>query len=298
MSLEHSTQSALRLLKRLIPVPLRLLFMQVKSLLRHPPDLWCVNAEAHQEPLISCICVTRARPELLGRSIHCFRKQTWPYKELVIVYEDDDSVTRDFLANVRDSDIRILEMRSTPKKSLGELRNIAIRASRGSLFCQWDDDDWFHPERLATQYAYLRGNQADACILNHWIVFNANTGSAYISPEWSWEGSILCKRSVFSRRVRYGKIRRGEDAVFVGKLIKNYRIAFLNRPYLYIYVYHGRNTWDWDHWDTNIFSTDSFRLSDYFSSKIQEILAGRIGDEIAVKVLRSMHMISLVQCQE
>jgi glycosyltransferase involved in cell wall biosynthesis len=199
---------------------------------------------------------------------------------------------------MRDGDVRTIKIRSIPRISLGELRNIAIRASRGSLFCQWDDDDWFHPERLATQYAYLRGNRADACLLNHWIVFDTKTGSAYISPKWNWEGSILCKRKAFSKNVSYAHISKGEDTVFINRLKKNHSIALLNRPHLYIYVYHGDNTWDRQHWDSNIFSSESYPLGDFFSSKIQEIISGHISGEATVRMLRSIHMISLVQYQK
>lgn len=298
MWFKHSIQAALRLLKHLIPVPLRLLALRVKSYIHYPPHPFCDGGVTLRSPLISCICITRARPELLARSINCFRMQTWTNKELVILYEDDDCKTREYLTNIRDSNIRILRVKANPKIPLGELRNIGIRASEGSLFCQWDDDDWHHPERLAAQYAYLRGNRADACLLNHLLVYDSKTGAAYISPEWNWDGSILCKKQVFSRTRRYGNLAKGEDTVFINRLNKSCRIALLNRPCLYIYVYHGGNTWNRDHWDANIFTSKSYRLGDCFSLKVHDILANHVSQEIAVRMLRSIHMISLVQCRK
>ena len=49
-------------------------------------------------PLISCICITRNRPGYLSKAIVCFKQQTYPNKELVILYEEDDLLTAAFFA--------------------------------------------------------------------------------------------------------------------------------------------------------------------------------------------------------
>ena len=48
-------------------------------------------------PLISCLCVTRARVPLLKRAVACFHAQTYPQKELVLLYEHDDRETAAFI---------------------------------------------------------------------------------------------------------------------------------------------------------------------------------------------------------
>ena len=42
-------------------------------------------------PLISCLCVTRARVALLNRAVRCFLDQSYPHIELVILFESDDA---------------------------------------------------------------------------------------------------------------------------------------------------------------------------------------------------------------
>lgn len=276
-------------------MPVKVLGLNLNTFLHFLASPAHFSAKDKGQPLISCICVTKARPILLERSIKRFQAQTWPHKELVILYEDDDHLTREYLATVCDTNIKVIEMRSHPRLTLGELRNIAIRASRGAFFCQWDDDDWCHPERLSVQWAYLRGNRAHACLLNQWLIFDNATKRAYVSSEYTWEGSILCDRRALSRNIKYKKLNRGEDTSFVKSLAKRYRIALLSRPYLYIYVYHGSNTWDRAYWESSIFTKSPLQLSDFFSFKLQEILEGKVSDEVAVKVLRSIHMITREQ---
>src|SRR5688572_3738294 len=77
-------------------------------------------------PLISCVCVTRNRPNLLQNVIACFLSQTYPNKELVIVYEDDDVATKVFLKQQRMPEISIFEVASASKLTLGALRNFSI----------------------------------------------------------------------------------------------------------------------------------------------------------------------------
>jgi SAM-dependent methyltransferase len=225
-------------------------------------------------PLISCLCVTRNRPALLARSIRCFQAQRWPTRELLIVYEDDDTDTRAYLSTVTDPMVRTMEVPSAPKKTLGELRNLAVAAARGRWFCQWDDDDWYHADRLSAQWAALLGHRVDACVLLHWLVFDGSTGHAYISPRWHWEGSILCDKRVFAGGLRYASAARAEDTPFVQTLMQRRALAELLRPALYIYVYHSANVWGYDHWQRHILSRSPKVLDAADAAEIRAILDG------------------------
>lgn len=227
-----------------------------------------------RSPLISCLCVTRKRPELLARSIRCFQAQRWENRELLILYEDDDSATRAYLSTLTDPMIRTVEVPAHPKRTLGELRNLAVEAARGRWFCQWDDDDWYHTERLCAQWATLLGHRADACVLLHWLVFDASTGRAYMSPRWQWEGSILCDKRALAGGLRYAAAARAEDTPLVQTLAQRRVLAPLLRPTLYIYVYHRANVWDYEHWQRHILSRSPQELDAADAAEIGAILAG------------------------
>lgn len=223
-----------------------------------------------ESDLISCICVTRKKVELLKRSIDCFNKQTYQNRELIILYEEDDIETSQFLENVKFSEnIILIKEPIFPKKSLGELRNLAILQSNGNFFCQWDDDDWFHPLRLEIQFSFLN-KKVTGCILSRWTIYDYTTQKAYLSNSRAWEGSILCRRDVFDR-FEYENKKVGEDTLFISQLLNNYSIQIINRlPFLYIYTYNSKNTWGHLHFK-KIFES-SQELSLEHSNLISKIL--------------------------
>jgi glycosyltransferase involved in cell wall biosynthesis len=220
-------------------------------------------------PLISCVCLTRRKPALLSRAIDCFLQQTYLNKELLILYEDDDAATEEFVHESlpSESGIRLIRVPGHPKTTLGELRNVAIRNARGEFVCQWDDDDWYHIRRLEEQYDKIVEEGGYGSIMTRWLVFDSLTMKAYISNKRLWEGSILCRKSVLQLKV-YEDKELGEDTATIEYLERMDYLRFLNEtPGLYIYVYHGNNSWSYDHWSA------IFRCSTELPAKDSEAIA-------------------------
>ena len=74
-------------------------------------------------PLISCLMLTRGRIVPTRFAIDCYRRQTWPNRELVIVCDDPDSPLPDFIATLGDPTIRYV---LTARDVIGALRNVTI----------------------------------------------------------------------------------------------------------------------------------------------------------------------------
>lgn len=229
----------------------------------------------NRQPLISCLCVTQKKPKMLERVINCFHNQSYKNKQLIIVYEDFDVLTHEFIINQKfDNKVKVIQIDSTQGKiPLGELRNISIRLSDGEYVCQWDDDDWFDPDRLATQMQFVRESKKPACILSRWIVFDAQNKKAYISNKRLWEGSILCEKELMLKK-SYPAIHKGEDSSTIEYLYKRDKLHVIDdMPELYIYISHGNNTWEQKHFEQIFqFSTE---LPNEYSLEIQEILEGQ-----------------------
>jgi glycosyltransferase involved in cell wall biosynthesis len=240
-------------------------------------------------PLISCICVTRNKPAMLKRAVECFLTQSYPEKELVIVYENDDIETLSLLDAgeiVAGADIQLIGVKAVPKAPLGELRNIGIRAASGAFICQWDDDDWYHMNRLTEQYQELSRHNRHGSIMTQWLVFNALNNRAYISNVRPWEGSILCRKELLLRQP-YEQKHIGEDTPTVDYLLSQNNLHLINdMPGLYIYVYHGGNTWHHDHWSyifrcsKGLPRKDSLEIADILSEKYSVYTASLLLDEI------------------
>ncbi len=199
-----------------------------------------------RNPLVSCLCVTRGRVELLKRAVACFLQQTYIPRELVIVYDADDVATRDFAGGLDSPWIRRVEAPATPKLPLGAARNLAIASSRGPFIAQWDDDDWYAPNRLAAQMDALQRGGKPGCVLQRLTLFDMATEKAHVSHRRCWEGSLVARRDSVPS---YPELPRAEDTPVVTRMFEQGMLALLDAPELYVYVYHGTNTWDRGHWD-------------------------------------------------
>lgn len=240
----------------------------------------------HKLPLISCLCVTYKKPLLLKRAIACFEAQTYRNKELVILYEDHDTETRQFLRTCPlSSRVKLVCVPGTPKKTLGELRNIAIQAAHGDFVCQWDDDDWFHRDRLTYQYNTIVDNKVNGSLLTRWVTFDGHEKKAFVSNRRRWEGSVLCRKSLFALKA-YEKKEKGEDTDVIEYLCEHNHLACIeDMPFLYVYVYHGKNTWSFNHF-SGIFRA-SRELAGY-SGMIKNILDETYNAEESAVLLNSI----------
>lgn len=110
------------------------------------------------EPLVSVICRTKDRHELLAEAVESVAVQTYPYREMVVVNDGGASVS-EVLDAYRDR----LVIRHVESPSVGRCRagNLALEHSRGEILTYLDDDDLYLPDHLATIVRELqRGPEA------------------------------------------------------------------------------------------------------------------------------------------
>lgn len=229
--------------------------------------------ETNNYPLISALCVTRSKPDLLQKAISCFLSQTYENKELIVVHDSDDLLTKKFVENFQQkSMISFYEVEKTKSVTLGYLRNYAIEKSNGVYVCQWDDDDWYHIARMEYLYEAISISGLPAAIMTQWLIFDSINSKAYASHKRLWEGSLICEKNIILN-IGYDNHNIGEDTNLVLRLEKEGKLYHINdTPNLYVYIYHAKNTWNSKHWE-KIFDY-SFELSLKDSNKIKNILKG------------------------
>lgn len=197
-------------------------------------------------PRMSCLMVTANRRTLAERSINCFLSQQYPNREMVIV-DDGEEDYAPILAAIPAERLIHHRLVKDPQRTLGDLRNLSLDIARGTLLAQWDDDDWFDPERLSRQYSAL-GDKA-AC-------WTAATLVHLDDPEWLERpyighisgGAPSTILHVRDDSMRYPSERKGEDSTYRDAWIKR-GVATMGREWsaLLIRCYHGSNTWERDH---------------------------------------------------
>jgi glycosyltransferase involved in cell wall biosynthesis len=209
-------------------------------------------------PKISCLTVTLDRIVLLKQAIFCFLNQTYPNKEMVIVTAGGNryrTAIADYLKSLDRPDIR-LEFLDESKGNLGNLRNASIEAAAGEVICQWDDDDLYHPERLARQFAGMTAERAQASFLTDHLQFFLRTRELYW-VDWTGGGQIQGKERQMPAslmmykddRFRYiDRLGGGEDCEFRDMFYGEIPVANLSGSgYLFMYRYHGINVLSQDH---------------------------------------------------
>ena len=219
------------------------------------------SAPARKLPSISCLMVTLDRLSLAKRAILSWAAQTYSERELVIVTDGKprfrDALER-YVAALGLERVRFVYPQGE-SLTLGALRNISLDAARGDLICQWDDDDFSHPDRLMIQAGHmLRQNASACCLTDHlqliedkrmlcwvdWTMDGAVQDATQLAP-----GTLMMTRDARFRYPEEGQFARaGEDSVLLTTLSQNAPVASLSGSgYLYLYQYHGRNTFSREH---------------------------------------------------
>lgn len=194
-------------------------------------------------PLVSCLMVSRGKLLPARHAIDCFRRQTYPLRELVILDDNPVSELTEFLAALNDPLIRYIQI-SEAQNLLGTLRNYVLAEARGELVCQWDDDDLYDARRLAWQIEALQTSGAQACFLNRWTVWWPEERRIAVSGYRAWEGSMLARRAAVPA---YPNQRRGEDSMVTDQIMEANRVVLMDAPELYCYTIYGGNTFHYQH---------------------------------------------------
>jgi glycosyltransferase involved in cell wall biosynthesis len=190
------------------------------------------------------------------RSVAAYCAQTHLGAELLIVLDQGDGATRSAMlahvASLGRSDIRLDEPAS--KHSLGALRNRSVERAGGDVLCQWDDDDFHHPQRIERQLAALVAAKAKSVHLGEAMQYFPETRTLYCTqwratPAKGLPGTVMWKRSAPIRYPESGAdAQHGEDSAVSLQLQEHGGYHVLaGASHLYVYVSHGANTWGDDH---------------------------------------------------
>jgi glycosyltransferase involved in cell wall biosynthesis len=219
--------------------------------------------------LVSCLMVTADRPRLMRRSIRCYRRQTYPNRELVVV-DDGETDLSPLLEGLPAGEVTHVELDPEVDHVLGHLRNVALDAANGAYLTQWDDDDWYHETRLAVQAEAL-DDGADACVM-HGTLMHIDAAEYFYHPyigllEDGVPGTIMHRRD---DDVRYPEMRRAEDSVYLDAwTARRCRRLPASQAHLFIRCFHGSNTWEKKHFLTRMRNTPRDAVSYFWNRYVR-----------------------------
>ncbi len=218
-------------------------------------------------PRISCLMVTRNRFALAQRAVRCFQGQSYPNRELVILDDGEDGALAEWVAGLDDDRIVYVRL-PAQNQTLGELRNLAVAQATGAYVAQWDDDDLSDPARLEVQLAAIHLMRADACTLERELLWWPERRRLAVSNRRIWEGAFVCARD---KLPPYPTLARGEDTPIVDRVVETGRVAVLDYPALYTYVFHGDNTFGGPHWEAHWRAATEHCEDDQYDIMIQRV---------------------------
>lgn len=123
-------------------------------------------------PHVSVIVPTYNRQHTVCRAIDSVLAQSYHDYEIVVVDDGSMDKTRATLATYGDAIIYIYQANA----GAAAARNAGIAAANGALINFLDSDDWFAPEKLARQVAYLDTHPACDIVLCGWRDHFVDTG--------------------------------------------------------------------------------------------------------------------------
>lgn len=206
-----------------------------------------LSAASADGPLVSCVMPTYDRPAFVPLALRHFAAQTWPRRELVVV--DDGTEPIEHLVAGQPG---VRYVRCDRRLTLGAKRALGVREARGEIIVQWDDDDWYAPDRIGAQVRPIVAGRADLSGLVLRYVLELETGALW-QPRAALLGRLfalglaagtLAFRRGLLERASYPEVNVGEDVGLLrGALRAWQRLHRVTAGDIYVYVRHGRNTW-------------------------------------------------------
>jgi hypothetical protein len=205
-------------------------------------------------PLVTCIMPTFNRRRFVAQAVRNIRRQDYPAIELVVVDDGSEPV-----ADLLDELPRTKYLRLNRRLTIGHKRNLACEAASGEIIIQWDDDDWYGPQRVQRQVSEIVHGHADATGIGVNLLLDVRSMQVWSTQERqaadplfgsveSLAGGTTAVRKNIWRDVNgYPDASNGEDIGFLQRVVDaGGRVIALSNQGAYVYVRHGRNSWRFD----------------------------------------------------
>jgi len=200
-------------------------------------------------PRVSVVIPTYNRANLLLEAIDSVVRQSFQDFEVVVVDDGSTDDTADRLAGL---DIPLQHVRLPHNERPGLLRNHGISAARGEFIAFLDDDDLWHPDKLAQLVALLDGDETLGFVYSdiYLLYPDRSTAGPMLSPQhkqaallfdhllencFIFPSSLAVRRRLFDRLGRFDEsLATGEDYDLWLRLAYHSKAGYLPMPLAYI----------------------------------------------------------------
>ena len=207
-----------------------------------------------ERDLVSIVIPTYKRSDMLFRAIDSVLNQTYSKIEILVVNDNvkGDSFSLELIKKMKkyENDLRVVLVEQDEHINGAVARNVGIKKAKGEFLAFLDDDDWWEPQKLEHQIAYLSKLDESwggvSCLMRHY----KNDKLVYVSLPYK-EGYLM--QEVITRHIGIGtgsplmrraavedaglfdeKLLRHQDIQFFALFCSKYKMGLL-KEYLYNY---------------------------------------------------------------
>ncbi len=168
----------------------------------------------------------------IKKTIKSVLNQSYKNFEIIIIYDDNDKKELKFIKNIKALDKRIKLIINNKNLGAGFSRNKGIFKASGEYVCFIDADDTWKKNKLLFQINYMKKNNYLATHTSYEIVNpknkiigqrNAKKINNYEKLLLSCDiglSTVILKKKIFSKRLKFAKIKTKEDFVLWLNILK------------------------------------------------------------------------------
>ncbi|CAI0760937.1 Spore coat polysaccharide biosynthesis protein spsA [Serratia entomophila] len=189
------------------------------------------------EDKVSVIIPTYGRSDLLIRAIDSVLSQSHHNVEIVIVDDNhggsESRLQTENMLKMYAHDSRVIYYQRDKNGGGAAARNSGIEQATGEYITFLDDDDYYHPEKIEKQLAFLKKENIDVCLCDmdilqgneilkdNYYKAQCSNVESFVLAGVSFTPMIFMKRAVAVSIGGFFDTPRFQDHVFIYKILKN-----------------------------------------------------------------------------
>lgn len=201
-------------------------------------------------PRVTVIMPTNSPGPGIHTALRSLLQQTWSNLEILVV---DDGSTEEYdevFSELEDLSTSIRVIRQQANLGSYAARNVGLAEATGAFVTTHDDDDWSHPEKIATQATALMNDEAIAATTSAHIrttekmnFRRVNSQPRHLQTNYS---SLMFRKRVTDQIGQWDPSNRGSDTELAGRITQNFGkdslLHFVDKPLSFSRVWDGSLT--------------------------------------------------------
>lgn len=201
-------------------------------------------------PKVSIIMPTFSPGPGIRTAIRSLLEQTWTNIEIIVVDDASPLEYYEIFSELEALDRRIRIVRQKKNRGAYVARNAGLAVATGEYVTTHDDDDWSHPDKIASQVLVLDKDEslvastsAHIRTTEHMSFQRVNMHARYMQMNYS---SLMFRRSVSDQIGPWDTVNRGGDSEFITRVIENFGansvLHLMEKPLSFSRVWTGSLT--------------------------------------------------------